>query len=305
MKSRIVRILRSAANVVSGQDLSAELGISRVSVWKHVRRLREMGYDIQAGPTGYRMVGSPEALYPWELAHWGSHARYFATLGSTMDEAKEIARSGCPHLTVVVADRQEKGRGRLRRVWLSSPGGLYFTIVLRPDIATELTPRFNFLASLVLAKTLRGRFGIDARVKWPNDILVGGRKLAGMLAEMEAEADRVTFLNIGFGINVNNDPHPEEQRATSLKKLLKRPVSRAELLTTFLDDFSKRLDAGPLEGVIDEWKTVAMTIGRPVRIATTRETTEGIAEDVDPSGALLVRRADGSLKRVISGDCFQ
>lgn len=297
--------MRQDQRVVSGRELSAELGISRVSVWKHIRKLQELGYDIQATPKGYRLKGAPDAVFPWELPRWESCIHYVPTVSSTMDVAKELARGGCPHLTVVAADRQEQGRGRLRRIWLSASGGLYFTMVLRPEIPMELASRVNFLASGVLARTLRSRFGIDARVKWPNDILVEGRKLAGMLAEMEAEADMVTYINIGIGINVNNDPRPKEQRATSLKKLLGHETSRADLLGAFLDEFASRVGDRALDGVIDEWKTVAMTIGRPVRIVTTRETTEGVAVDVDAHGALLVRRADGSFKRVISGDCFQ
>ena len=305
MKRRILNILKENRSVVSGEMLSGKLAISRVSVWKHIRKLQDLGYAIESAAKGYRLVKAPDALYAWEFPGREDRIHYVAEADSTMDLAKEMARKECPHMTVVIAGRQKKGRGRLRRVWLSAKGGLYFTLVLRPDIPTELTPRVNFFAGLVMARTLQRMYGIQAMVKWPNDILVEGRKLVGMLAEMEAEADMVTCMNIGIGINVNNRPGPKEQEATSLKQLLHRNVSRARLLSEFLDQFEKQFNPDAIENVIDEWKKYTLTIGRQVRIVTTRETTEGLAVDVDASGALILKLADGSIKRVISGDCFQ
>lgn len=305
MKHRILNILKENRSVVSGEMLSSELGISRVSVWKHIHKLQELGYAIESAAKGYRLVKSPDALYPWEFPGREDRVHYVAEADSTMVLAREMARKGCPHMTVVIAGRQKQGRGRLRRVWLSAKGGLYFTLVLRPDIATELAPRVNFLAGLVLARVLRRMYDIQAMVKWPNDILVEGRKLVGMLSEMEAEADMVTSMNIGIGINVNNRPRPKEQEATSLKQLLHRNVSRARLLADFLDEFERQFNPDAIENVIDVWKKYTETIGRLVRIVTTRETTEGQAVDVDVSGALLLKLADGSIKRIISGDCFQ
>ncbi len=208
-------------------------------------------------------------------------------------------------MTVVVAGRQKEGRGRLKRTWLSAEGGLYFTMVLRPEIPIALAPRLNFLASLVLAQTLQRLFHIDAGVKWPNDILVKGKKLAGMLSEMEAESDLVTFVNIGIGLNVNNDPTDKEPGATSLKKLRGEKLPRKELLARFLDAFEKRLDPISLDKVISEWKRYTVTLNQPVRIVTRRETTAGVAVDLDDNGALILKLPDGSLKKIVSGDCFQ
>ena len=304
MKNKILKILRSSDEVVSGEVLSAATGISRVSVWKHIQKLRGFGYQVVSTPKGYRLKSSPDVPFPWEFPDRESKIHYFPDVISTMDVARDMARSGCPHLTVVVAGQQQKGRGRLRRVWLSSEGGLYFTMVIRPEIPTALTSRVNFFASLILAQTLQKMFQIDAKVKWPNDILVGDKKLSGMLSEMEAEADMVTFVNIGLGINVNNDPTPSEPGAVSLKKILGRDVSRTRLLAEFLDEFEKRYDVDVLHKVIAEWKKYTMTIGQPVRIVTTRETTEGLAVDVDENGALILELADGNRKKVICGDCF-
>jgi BirA family biotin operon repressor/biotin-[acetyl-CoA-carboxylase] ligase len=147
-------------------------------------------------------------------------------------------------------------------------------------------------------------YQIEAAVKWPNDILVNERKLSGMLSELEAEADRVFFINIGMGINVNNDPTGVEPRATSLKKLMGREISRIRLLSRFLDEFEDRLKSVDFENVILEWKKYAVTLQRQVRIVTQREVSEGLAVDVDENGALIVKLADGSLKKILYGDCF-
>jgi BirA family biotin operon repressor/biotin-[acetyl-CoA-carboxylase] ligase len=221
-----------------------------------------------------------------------------------MAVARDMGRKGCPHLTVVVADRQVQGRGRLKRTWLSAGGGLYFTLVLRPEIPLSLAPRLNFLASWVLAQTLQRMYRIDARLKWPNDILVDGKKLCGMLSETEAEADLVSFVNIGIGINVNNDPTKEEPDAISLNKLLGKDISRIELLSEFIDNLERHLGPAEIDRAVSEWKKFTITLNRQVRIVTRRETTEGLAVDVDENGALLLELADGSQKKIFSGDCF-
>lgn len=304
MKGQILSILRRETGVVSGEVLSIHLGISRVSVWKHIKKLQEVGYDIKATPKGYRLVRVPDVLYPWEFGDKEPKIHYFDEVDSTMDIARDLARNQCPHFTVVIAGRQKKGRGRLKRTWLSSEGGLYFTVVVRPKIPPMLSSRINFAASMILAKTLRSLFKIHAMVKWPNDILVAERKISGLLSEMEAEMDRVNFINIGLGVNVNNDPTPYEPMATSLKKILGREVSRKDLLKAFLEDFEHTLNDSDLENVISDWKRYAGTLNRHVRIVTTHEAWEGIAVDVDENGALVLKLSDGSLKRIIYGDCF-
>jgi len=230
--------------------------------------------------------------------------RYFNEVSSTMDIARELAAEGCPDFTVAVADIQTKGRGRLTRKWVSSEGGLYFTIVLRPEIPPALSYRLNFAASLTLARILRSMFHIDAKVKWPNDILVNEKKISGMLSEMNAEAERVLFVNIGIGINVNNDPGKEEPMASSLKKILGKDISKKEILFAFLDEFKKEITHKKLEYVIAEWKKYTMTINRRVKIVTSNEVSEGTAVDVDDDGALILKLEDGRIKRIIYGDCF-
>lgn len=303
MKGRILSRLRAAPEVVSGAVLSSELGVSRVAVWKHIRGLQDCGYVIASSAKGYRLVDSGDPLFAWEFGPRADRIHYHEEAPSTMEIARDLARAGCPHLTVVIAGRQTQGRGRLRRVWHSRDGGLYFTVVLRPQLPTVLSPRINFAASLHLVRTVNELFGIGAQVKWPNDILLGDAKLAGMLSEMEAETDRVAYINVGIGLNVNNDPAADEPGAVSLRKILGRPVARREILAVFLDRLEAGL-VGSLDTVIDEWRRCTLTLGRRVRVVTARQVIEGTAEAVDDNGGLRIRQDDGSRTTVIYGDCF-
>ena len=304
MKAEILKLLRAQKGVISGETLSSELGISRVSVWKHIHKLNQIGYRIQSGPNGYRLEHSPDIPFPWEFPGREQRIHYFDEASSTMEIAKDLARKGCPDFTVVIAGRQRKGRGRLKRVWISDAGGLYFTMVLRPRLPIVLCARVSFLASLTLARVLQEWCKIDAKVKWPNDILVQERKISGMLTELEAEADQVNFINIGIGINVNNDPTRSEARASSIRKILGKSISRKELLSRFLDELETRMQQADLDGIVSEWKKYTVTLNRRVRIVTNLETSEGLAIDVDDNGALVLKLDDGTEKKILYGDCF-
>ncbi|MGD2185820.1 MAG: biotin--[acetyl-CoA-carboxylase] ligase [Desulfobacterales bacterium] len=304
MKGQILKILRNNEGMVSGQALSAELGISRVSIWKHIQKLKALGYEILATAKGYRLENSPDVPYPWEFPDWKFKIAYYPELTSTMEAAKNLARENCPHFTTVVAGRQISGRGRLNRGWISEEGGLYFTMVLRPDIPPVLSFRISFLASLTMAGILREMFDIDANVKWPNDILINEHKVSGMLSELEAETDRVVFINIGIGLNVNNNPSPNVPAATSLKKILGREISKKDILARYLDVFEHRLRTTAFDRVIEEWKQYTVTLNRDVHVVTTHDVFTGKAVDVDDTGALIIRCADGSLQTIRYGDCF-
>jgi BirA family biotin operon repressor/biotin-[acetyl-CoA-carboxylase] ligase len=304
MKAYILENLRKNESTVSGQALSAQLGISRVSIWKQIQQLQALGYKITSSAKGYRLENSPDVPYPWEFADRESKIIYHAELNSTMDAAKQLARNGCPDFTTVIAGRQTSGRGRLNRQWFSDEGGLYFTVVLRPDLPPVLSFRVSFLASLTLARTLNEMFGVDVRVKWPNDLLVDERKICGMLSELEAEADRVAFINVGIGINVNNHPSGIEPAATSLKAILGRKVSIKDIVARYLDAFERRMQTTAYDHVIEEWKAYTVTLNREVRVVTTRDVFTGVAVDVDDNGALVLKCADGSVQKILYGDCF-
>ena len=304
MKAHILEILRNRSGTISGALLSSELGVSRVSVWKHIRKLQEHGYSIEATPKGYRLEKSPDALLDWEFPLRQNLIHYYEKADSTMAIARELAREGKPEFTVVVAGSQQKGRGRMDRQWYSAEGGLYFTVVLRPQLPPTLSYRVNFAAAMSLLDTLKQLFEIEAQVKWPNDVLIAGSKIAGMLSELEADTDQVAYVNLGLGINVNNDIGPFEQTATSLKKILGRPVARKDVLDCFLERLEERMLPSRLEKIVDEWKLHTVTLSRRVRIVTRQAETVGFAVDIDPNGGLVLALDNGKTATVHYGDCF-
>jgi BirA family transcriptional regulator, biotin operon repressor / biotin---[acetyl-CoA-carboxylase] ligase len=303
MKREILALLQKKDEAFSGQMLSRQLGISRVAVWKHIHQMQAAGVQIESTARGYRLISVPDTPWPWLLGPRGERVHFCPELPSTMTKAMEMARRGCPAFTVVVAERQNQGRGRLDRSWQSEPGGLYFTIVLRPEIELVSIARVHLAAALDVAITLKQCFDIEAGVKWPNDVLVGERKITGILSQMEAEPDRIAFINVGIGINVNNPTHLDTT-AVSIQQLIGRPASRILLLCAFLDRFEERITSGLTTGVISEWKQISVTLGKNVSIQTTRETIYGRAVDLDPNGALIVEVPEGGLRSVVHGDCF-
>lgn len=304
MKAEILSVLKGAKAPVSGQVLTRQLGISGGAVAGHMKILRDLGYPIIEGPSGYVLQGMADLLHPWEFPGREEKIHYYAQVTSTMDIARDLARSGCPGGTVVIAESQASGRGRLKRVWHSVRGGLYFTVVLRPDLPVSLNHRVPFSASVALAQSLEELCGVPARVKWPNDILVGGKKLAGMLSEMFTEQGTLRYLNLGIGINVNNDPSLYEPNAIAVKDVLGKEFPRRDLLARFLDALDYRLAQMDREDVVALWKRYTDTLNRPVRIVTAHRTMEGRAMDVDGHGALILELPDGSRERVLFGDCF-
>ena len=304
MKKQLLAILRQAEDVVSGATLSARLGISRVSVWKHIHKLQALGYDFESTPKGYRLGEGPDIPYPWELPRFEDRIHYFSEVVSTMNTARKLARDGCSDFTVVLAGQQTDGRGRLQRLWDSQAGGLYFTLVIRPKIPPIWSYRYNFAAALVLARTIREQLDIAVNVKWPNDLLIDEKKVAGLLSEMEAEADQVTFISIGLGLNVNNTITADVPNAISLQQVVGKPVSRKELLGAFLDNYQAYISRGNLETVLVEWKKFTMTLNRAVMIETPREIIRGTAVGVDVGGGLIVDLGNGEQKTVVYGDCF-
>ncbi len=303
-KGQILQLLRGEEAVVSGERLSQTVGLSRVAVWKHIRKLGELGYQIEATAKGYRLGRSPDTPYPWEFPGRERLIHHIPEVDSTMEIARQMARDDCPAMTTVVADRQRRGRGRLQRSWASDPGGLYFTVVTRPGCDPQQSGRVNLAASVALAGAVSDTFGIAARVKWPNDILVDERKLAGLLSQMDAEADRTAFVNVGIGVNVNNDPTRSAPNAVSMRRLLGREVARKEVLAVFLDRLEERLAAGLGPELIEQWRAVNATLGRAVKVETAWQSVAGTAVDVDENGALIVEIHSGERETIFYGDCF-
>ena len=303
-KEKIYAILKQADDVISGEKISSMLGISRVSVWKHIKGMVQANIPIVASPQGYRLLPDPYSLLSWEFGGWQDRIHLFQELSSTMDEATSLARQGCPDFTTVVAERQTQGRGRMQRVWASDDGGLYFSVVVRPDLPIMLASLANLAAAVEMTNLLRSTHHVQATLKWPNDILVDGLKICGVLSQMDTDGDQIGNVRIGIGLNVNNDPKQEDYTAVSLKRLLGRQVSRRDILVDFLSRFEQRLLNFKPHTLIDEWKANNATIGRQVRISTLKKTVEGRAIDIDSHGGLILQKADGSCETALHGDCF-
>lgn len=304
MKKRILEMLRESPQPVSGQEISRRLEVSRVAVWKQIGRLKQSGHEIESTARGYRLVTTPDTPFSWLFGHRSSRIHYHPELDSTMNRAMDLARDGCPPCTVVVADRQLQGRGRLQRQWDSGDGGLYFSIVLRPSMPPRVCPVINLAVALDLVATLDRCCGIAAQVKWPNDVLVDGCKIAGILSQMEVEGDQVAFINVGIGLNLNNQPAVADKPAVSAVQLTGRRVNRAQVLADFLDRFEARMATFSSHEVLQEWRERTVTLGRQVTIATVRDSCNGLAVDIDDEGGLIVEMADGSRRTVFYGDCF-
>lgn len=304
MRASILNFLRNSEGEVSGELLGKELGISRVSIWKHIVSLRQAGYTIEASTRGYRLLSSPDVLLGCEFPELENKLHHFHTIGSTMDTARDLIESGAEEGTIVVAESQNSGRGRLGREWFSPHGGIYFTLILKPKIAPAYAPRLNMMASVAVAKTLRRLLGLDARLKWPNDVLIKGRKVCGILAEMGAEMDAVKYVTIGVGINANFSIAKYGTKVASLKDLKGEEISRKEIFNSVVKELLSQQSLLTKGELLEEWKSLSATLNREIRIETTGGEIAGKAVDIDSNGALIIKGEDGSLRTAIAGDCF-
>ena len=317
--AQILSALRHAgAGSVSGAELSQQLGISRAAIWARIEELRELGYDIEASPHfGYRLISAPDALHADDLLARlgrtrviGRDIRVFEETTSTNDVIEKLARDGVKEGAVVFAESQTKGRGRLGRKWLSpARKGLWFSVLLRPDLRPQEATQLTVASAIALLRAIRSLTGLQPQIKWPNDILVGGKKIAGILTELSAELDQIKYIILGIGVdvNVNTSEFPPELRrtATSLKAELDRPVARAELAVAILrelDDDYARICSGRFSEVADEWETLCATLGQNVVIHVGDRQIRGRAESLSEEGALLLRTDHGHLEPIIGGD---
>ncbi len=317
--AQILIALRAADNGgVSGAELSQELGISRAAIWARIEELRQLGYEIEASPVlGYRLVSSPDVLHADDLLARlgktkvvGRDIRVFEQTTSTNDVVEKLARDGVKEGVVVFAESQTKGRGRLGRVWTSpTRKGLWFSILLRPDLRPQETTQLTVAAATALWRAIHEETGLAPEIKWPNDILVRGRKVVGILTELSAEVDRVKHVTLGVGVDVNltANEFPVELRkiATSLRIESGELVSRADLATTILRELDRdyaRVCAGKFSEVADEWEEHCSTIGQRVVISMGDRRLRGRAESLDDDGALRLRTEHGRLERIIGGD---
>jgi len=316
LDEKILTILRNNRDThVSSDEMCKVADISRAAIWKHVEKLRDEGYEIEAAPhLGYRLVAAPDSLIPSEIKHGlktkvlGREILSYKKVDSTNTVAYSLAEKGMKEGAVVLADEQTGGKGRHGRKWASPPkSGIYLSCILRPDIAPNEIAGITLLAAVAVAKSIRGLTGLDALIKWPNDILVDGKKVCGILTEMKAEQDRVDFVVLGIGININTKIKHLPNNATSIREEMdkKDGPSRVEFTKRILESLEeeyvlmKKKGFGP---VIDEWKEFSSMLGSRVRIVLPNRKIEGIAHDIDRDGALVVRFDSGVLEKVLSGD---
>ena len=316
---QILQALRRAGTgFVSGAEISQRLGITRAAIWARIEELRQLGYEISASPhQGYQLQSVPDRLVADDLIGLvaGNHVigrdiRVFEETNSTNDIVEKLARDGVKEGAVVFAEAQTRGRGRLGRKWLSpARRGLWFSVLLRPDLRPQAATQLTVAAATALCRAIRAQTELTPQVKWPNDILINGRKVAGVLTELAAEIDHVKHLILGIGVDVNltasEFPAELKKVATSLKIESGRHLNRLDLAAAILRELDAdyhRIQRGRFTEVADEWEEQCITLGHRVRIHIGNREITGRAEALDDDGALLVRTEHGHLERIIGGD---
>jgi len=313
MKERILDYLSKETDYLSGDQISKNLGISRQGLWKHIQELKDSGYEIEAVPhLGYRLQSCPDRLFPFEVSRKlhtkfvGKKIEYFDYLSSTMNLAMQLGMQGVANGTLVLAESQTKGRGRLGREWYSPKyKGIYLSLILRPAISPAASPILTLLSAVSICEAVKKVCDIDSQIKWPNDLLIHNKKLAGILTEMNAEVDKVNFVVIGIGLNVNNDKKSLIAQATSLKEQLDQQVNRIALLQELLFRVEENyflLEKKGNKAIIDKWRNFTLTLGKRVKVYCQDKHIEGMAVDIDTDGALLIRKDSGVIAKVTSGD---
>ena len=318
-KSDILTLLRNSRDYVSGQQLCDQFGVSRTAVWKAINQLKEEGYRIAAvSPKGYRLLESPDVLSRSEVlsrlkTKWaGQQLFYLEETGSTNIDAKRYAEEGEPHGTTVIAEKQNAGRGRRGKYWESPPGSaIYMTIMLKPDFAPDKASMLTLVMALSVAEAITEATGLQAGIKWPNDVVVNKKKVCGILTELNVETDYIRHVVIGVGINVNNgapEEFPEEIRetATSLRIEAGTPFSRAELLERVLERFEKNYDTFvttlDLRLLIEAYGRYLLNLNMEVNVLDPKGSYTGVARGISTTGELLVEKEDGEMKTVYAGE---
>lgn len=313
MEEKILKILKeSKAGYVSGEEFSKRLGVTRASIWKHMESLRNIGYDIEAQPhLGYRLISIPDKLLAHEIT-WNLMTKFigkkvysYKTIGSTNDRAYQLAEEGAEEGTVIVAEEQSKGKGRMGRSWSSPRGGIYLSLVLRPKLMPTEVSKLTLVVAVSVAQTIRSATGLQCLIKWPNDILIGKHKVCGILTELKAEQDLAIFVILGIGINVNTKTSLLPKNATSIAKELGKNFSKIDLTKMLLKNIELHyllFKENKFKNIIDEWKDLSAILGRRVKIIDKAHTVEGQAIDIDDGGALVVRLDSGFNERILAGD---
>ena len=315
MKAAILKILRETGDYVSGQEICEKLGVSRTAVWKVIRQLQEEGYQVDAARSrGYRIIDGPDVMTAEEVeslldTEWaGKPVVYYPETDSTNIRIRHLGDEGAPHGTLAVADRQTAGRGRRGRTW-ESPGGscIYMSILLRPDLAPEKAPMLTLVMACGMAEGIMDCADVKVQIKWPNDIIVSGKKLAGILTEMSTQVDYINHVTVGVGINVNVQNFPEEiQTATSLLSETGTQTKRAPVIAAVMKHFEENykifMQTEDMSGLMEKYSSLLVNQGREVLILEKDAEYKAYAEGINQKGELVVRREDGTVENICAGE---
>ena len=315
VNEELLCIFKKRQGYVSGEEISGNLGITRTAIWKHVQELRNLDYDITAVPhLGYRLLSCPDRFFPWEIKHIlknkfiGKTIYYYESLPSTMDRAMDLAFKDTPEGTLVIAEGQTKGRGRMGRTWQSCKyKGIYFSLIFKPRIPPQQAPVLTLISAVAICQGLKQQLSLETQIKWPNDILLNNKKIGGILTELSAEMDIVHAVIVGVGINVNNEKKSLPYTASSLKEITGCEISRLSLLQSILSCFEEKylqFQKQGVENILDEWRHFSATLGKRVRLCMSGQRPQIIGEavDIDHDGGLLIRQDSGLVERVVAGD---
>jgi BirA family biotin operon repressor/biotin-[acetyl-CoA-carboxylase] ligase len=299
------------------EQLVNETGKSQKEVENEFDTLENEGYIINHTKLGYRLIKTPNLLLPYEVKKglktkfMGKDIHYFKEVDSTNDVAKYLAENGAEGGTVVVAEIQNRGKGRRGKTWISPPGGVWMSIILRPDIPPSKAPQLTLVTGVAVAETLKKELKLDVGIKWPNDILIGNKKVCGILTEVNASINKVNYVVVGIGIDMNVDvplfPPDLQKGATSLKNELDTEINGAILVQKFLLNLEKlynQFTDGKFPDILNEWRFLSKTIGSKVEVRTRGKTIRGDAVGINKDGILILELDDGSLRKIISGECI-
>lgn len=316
MKAEILALLREKDGYISGQELCNRFSVSRTAVWKAINQLKESGYEIEAVPNkGYRLVGQQDVLNKNEIesrlhTKWaGRELYYYESTDSTNLQVKRLMEEGAPEGVLVVGGEQKQGRGRRGRSWQSPPGtNIYMTLGLRPEFQPDLAPMVTLIDALAVAEAVEQTCGLQTRIKWPNDVVIGGKKICGILTEMSAETGYIHYVVIGTGINVNIKEFPEEIRETATSLYLEKgeTVLRAPIVAKTMEYFEsyyeKFIQTMDLSLLMEDYNKRLVNKDAAVKVLDPQNEFEGTARGIDEKGQLLVERQDGTVETVYAGE---
>ncbi len=319
MRDKILTLMiQNQAGYLSGERIAAECGISRAAVWKHMEQLKKMGCVIEAKPNcGYTLVSLPDSLEPTIVKTFdfsgvlkrGVELKHYDAIDSTNEMAKRLSVKNAPDKTVVIAEEQTAGKGRLNRAWVSKKGAnLTFSILLKPSFRPQEASKLPIIAAVAVAQSLQTYAGLDAKVKWPNDVLIENRKICGIRCELSSDLDTVEHVIIGIGLNVNQVVFPRDlhEKATSVRGETNKPASRPQLLLSVLSDFFDLYDLAFLQHkfdeVIVEYTQLSLLFMQNITVMAHGKTQEGKCIGFDRDGCLILQDAKQKKIRIVAGE---